>query len=355
MKRLLILWGCLSMLQTQATPIAELDFQNNSEKLTLQSFNLLNHVVLDFYGASDIHLQFRVNKNYYTDVKQKVLVEKRIVEIEEFLFEEHIPKEVVTFDIFEKQNANEHDLVIQTNFTKERNEILRATPAIMRFAENYTLHFKELDRSSVEVAMIKMYEEINAEHMLKYNSMSSKKQVLIIHKLIETNYSSEHPISNGLELEFTISPQLAKKKMQLFIWNANAHNWDPIGAAKTNKEKNELNEFFTEINISQSGTYAWAEIVSGTRLKAQVHAPKLQAITSCKYISTTPFIQLDGEISQDQASASIDIPNSLQKGYITCILTHANGKTEEVKCEINPSKWQKFKSLFQPNKISVTY
>jgi|GEM_PF-3182141 len=355
MKRLLILWGCLSMLQTQATPIAELDFQNNSEKLTLQSFNLLNHVVLDFYGASDIHLQFRVNRNYQTDMKQKVLLEKRIMEIEEFLLEEHIPKEIVSLDILEKQNVNDCDLTIQTNYTKERNEILRVTPATIHIAGKYNLNFKELDRSSVEAARIDLNEAVNAEQLSKYNSISSKRQVLIIHKLIEANYTSEHPIANGLEMEFTLSPELAKKKMQLFIWNANAQSWDPIGTAKTNKTKNDLDEFFTQIDISQSGTYAWAEALSGTKLKATVHAPKMKAITSCQYISTAPYIQVGGEISTNQASATIDIPKAVQKGYITCTLTHANGQTEEINCEINTSKWQAFKHLFQPNKISVTY
>ena len=268
MKRLLIIWGCLSMLQTQAKPIAELDFQNNSEKLTLQSFNLLNHVVLDFYGASDIHLQFRVDKNYQTDMKQKVLLEKRIMEIEEVLLEEHI---------LEKQNVNDRDLTIQTNYTKERNEILRITPATIHIAGKYNLNFKELDRSSVEAARIDLHEAVNAEQLSKYNSITSKRQVLIIHKLIEANYTSEHPIANGLEMEFTLSPELAKKKMQLFIWNANAQSWDPIGTAKTNKTKNDLDEFFTQIDISQSGTYQ-RHLIFRLMVKSQRTKPALPLI-----------------------------------------------------------------------------
>lgn len=355
MKRLLILWGCLSMLQTQATPIAELDFQNNSEKLTQQSFNALNNVVLNFYSASDIHLVFHTTKNYQTDLKQKVLMEKRIKEIEEFLLEEHISREIVTIELTEKPKANDRDLIIELNYKKELNERLRVTPAIIHVQGKYNLHFMEIDRSSVESAKINVVEEVTPEMLLQFNSVSSKGQILVIRKLIQTNYSTEYPISTGVEMEFTLSPELSKKKMQLFVWSPNAKCWEPIGSAKTNKNKNELSEYYTQIDISNSGIFAWAEILSGSKLKATVKAPKLKAISSCHYISTAPYIQVSGEISNNESSAELEIPKAYQNGFITCMLTDASGKSEEVNLKIDNTVWNKIFNLFHPNQIQVTF
>jgi len=320
MKKSFVLLLCAGRIMLANALNIPIEFEKDSENFTSSTKESLFRSSEELYLAKGLNVTLQEpSKN--ADFKKQALFYKREKKLKEFFKEEHLDFSRISFNYEREGNK----ILPVINIEISNNAV---TAAIIRpdsvFTNKNSLSII-CQPEDIELANTLAFKSLTSQEDLYNMNVSSlfENKIIFIRELIQLDFQNGKIPSKPVvvQLPFTASD---KKSYMLLHWNNINREWTKIGTTIKVNSKIEKQNFSAK--IEESGIYAMVESKSVSVEQVFATAPKNTALTHIELISSSPFIRIEGSISDNQKNASFRAPAHQKELVIRAVYQDAFGK-----------------------------
>ena len=322
MKKLIALLFCAGyLLSAQANKTIDIVFEKDTEKFTEETRLALSVYAEELYLAKGIKVTLQ-EPGRNAEVKKQALFYKREKKLIEFFKEEHLDFGHISFTYELEGKKNSPVISVEIVPHPIAAEVIRPDST---FSNKNGLQIT-CKQNDLEIANNLKIEKLSSQEDLYNSGVSSffENKIILIRELLKIEFPSGRLPENAVTAMLAQGTEGSKKQYQLLQWNNINKEWTRICSAKKSTKLG--NAYYYAATFEESGLYALVESKSTSVTPVLAIAPKNAALTYIEILSNSPFIRIEGNISENQREATFKAPKDIETYLIRAVCQDASGK-----------------------------